>query len=88
MSAEHVIRALAEKYDDGDGEASALAADAMRRLAWRRRRGGKVCAACGEAKALSEFGPDDRKPDGLDPRCRPCASDQRRLSRYGGGLSK
>ena len=72
MTPEHALRQLAERYDDGDGEAAALAEEAVRRLAWRRRRGGKVCGGCKAGKPLADFGVDNREADGLHRLCRDC----------------
>jgi hypothetical protein len=86
MTPEDALLSLTAKYDDGNDEGAKLASEALRRLEWRRRRGGKVCSRCADAKPLEAFGPDARKGDGLDDRCRQCASDQRRLSRHAGAL--
>lgn len=32
----------------------------------------RVCAACGDLKALNQFAPAKRQPDGYNPRCRSC----------------
>ena len=66
------------------------------RLDYLRRRSGKTCRACGEAKRLSEFGPDPATPDGLDRYCRACRAARARARRqaraaaadvpYGDGL--
>lgn len=84
--AEDALRALCDRYDDGDDEGRRLYEQALRNLGRRRRRGGKACSRCGEAKPLSAFGPDDRNPDGKDGRCRACSSELRRLSRTTGPL--
>lgn len=60
------------RYDDEDGEAARLLEQALARLAWRKRRGGKECSACGETRPVSEFGPDGSRRDGLAHRCRAC----------------
>ena len=80
------VAAVCARYDGPDNEAARLAEDALRRLAWRKRRGGKGCPTCAETKPVSAFGPDVRKPDGLDPRCRACEAARRRASRSGGPL--
>lgn len=36
------------------------------------RRSGKVCPTCKEFKALSAFGSDSTRPDGLTASCRQC----------------
>lgn len=66
------LDAVCAKYDDGGGEAEALRSAAFRRLQWRRRRSGKVCSRCGEAKPLAAFGPRLDAPDGLRDACRVC----------------
>ena len=38
----------------------------------------KTCAACSESKALSDFGRDNRRPDGRNPYCRPCVNEKSR----------
>ncbi|WGH21419.1 HNH endonuclease [Arthrobacter phage Emotion] len=79
-STEDLIRHVAAKYDDGNGEGERLADAALRRLEWRKERGGRVCPKCGETKPVSEFGVDARKPDGLDPRCKACEASRKRES--------
>ncbi|UVK63587.1 HNH endonuclease [Arthrobacter phage Janeemi] len=75
------ISRVAASYDSGNGEAQALTAQALARLAYRRRHSGKTCSHCQETKPLSAFGPDTRKPDGLDPRCRECEGVRKREAR-------
>lgn len=69
-----VLAAICAKYDDGGGEAEQLRRDTSRRLEWRRRRGGKVCARCSEGKPLRAFGADASRRDGLAVYCRECRS--------------
>lgn len=64
------IAAACARYDDGDDEGARLAADVARRLAYRRRHGGKLCGACGVPHPISAFGPDARTRDGLRSMCR------------------
>jgi hypothetical protein len=75
------VAAVTARYDGPDNEAARLTADALRRLEWRRRRGGKVCPACGEAKPVSAFGPRTDAPDGLRSACRPCEAARVRAQR-------
>ncbi|QIN94467.1 hypothetical protein SEA_KAYLISSA_69 [Arthrobacter phage Kaylissa] len=67
-----LIARVAARYDSGNGEAEALTAQALARLAQRRRYSGKTCQTCREAKPLSAFGVSVREPDGLNPTCKPC----------------
>lgn len=71
------LDAVCAKYDDGGGEAEALRQAAFRRLQWRRRRGGKDCARCGQTKPVTAFGPDGRKTDGLQGICRACDAERK-----------
>lgn len=73
MTPEHALRALTARYDDGDGEGAQLAEQALARLAWRLRRGGKDCSQCGEALPLDAFAPRMDAPDGLRGICRACS---------------
>jgi hypothetical protein len=75
------ISRVAARYDSGNGEAQALTAQALARLAQRQRHSGKACSACREDKPLSAFGPDSERPDGLSHRCRACDSARKRASR-------
>lgn len=77
-SVEARLRAVAEKYDDGNGEADALVRDALRRIEYRKRHGFKVCSRCNEKKPVADFGPDGSKRDGLASRCRACDAERQR----------
>jgi hypothetical protein len=79
-AAARIAEAVAE-YDGGNGEASSLAEAALRRLSWRKARGGKECSRCEETKPVSEFAADGRRPDGLAYSCRSCESLRKRLAR-------
>ncbi|UIW13323.1 hypothetical protein SEA_CREWMATE_72 [Arthrobacter phage Crewmate] len=68
------ISRVAARYDDGNGEAQALTAQALARLAQRQRHSGKTCSRCQEVKPLSAFGLDSTRPDGLRRHCRSCIS--------------
>lgn len=68
------IGEIAARYDDGNGEGAALHAAALRRLAWRARRGGKTCSTCSRLLPLADFGRDSRESDGLFRVCRACRS--------------
>lgn len=68
LTPEERVRAAAARYDD----TGTLAERALAALARRVRTSGKVCTRCGLTKPLTAFGPDLRKHDGLDPRCRAC----------------
>lgn len=72
---------IAAQLVDDPAEAEAAAERALLRLEWRRRRGSKVCPACGEQLPASSFGPDARKRDGLRGSCRPCEAAQSRARR-------
>jgi hypothetical protein len=79
LTVEDRVAAVCARYDGEDDEAARLAEAALRRLDWRRRRGGKECSRCGAVLPVSAFGPDLRRPDGLRYVCRPCeAADRRR----------
>lgn len=56
---------------DGDylSQREALLQDALSSYA---RRSGKMCLACKEFKALSAYGTDASRPDGLTVYCRQC----------------
>lgn len=71
--ADRIARA-AQAFDSGNGEAEALTAQALARLAYRRRHSGKTCSSCQETKPLSAFGLDSTRPDGLRRYCRACVS--------------
>lgn len=43
-----------------------------RALEWRTRRSGKRCSKCEETKAISAFGADATRQDGLRHICRGC----------------
>ncbi|AYN59151.1 endonuclease VII [Arthrobacter phage Yang] len=75
------IAQAAQAFDSGNGEAQALTAQALARLAYRRRHSGKTCQTCRETKPLSAFGFDALRPDGLSVRCRACNSARMRASR-------
>jgi hypothetical protein len=81
VSVEDRIAAVCARYDGSDDEAARLTDATLRRLAWRRRRGGKLCASCAAGLPLSAFGPDLRRPDGLRYACRPCEAAARRRQR-------
>lgn len=66
------IAQAAQAYDSGNGEAQALTAQALARLAYRRRHSGKTCDRCRETKPLSAFGLHSREPDGLRRECKAC----------------
>ncbi|QOP65195.1 HNH endonuclease [Arthrobacter phage Tuck] len=68
------ISRVAASYDSGNGEAQALTAQALARLAYRRRHSGKTCDRCRETKPLSAFSKDVSRPDGLMRYCRACRS--------------
>ncbi|WVX88055.1 hypothetical protein SEA_TFORTROY_67 [Arthrobacter phage TforTroy] len=68
---ERVSRA-AQAFDSGNGEAQALTAQALARLAYRRRHSGKTCSSCRQEKPLSAFGVDAREADGLNRACKSC----------------
>ncbi|QPX62398.1 hypothetical protein SEA_WARDA_68 [Arthrobacter phage Warda] len=72
--AESLVARVAARYDSGNGEAEALTAQALARLAQRRRHSGKTCERCKEDKPLSAFSIDSRNPDGLRRYCRACRS--------------
>ncbi len=74
MTPEDALLSLTAKYDDGNDEGAKLASEALRRLEWRRRRGGKVCSRCSEGKPLAAFGADSSRDDGLAFYCRACRS--------------
>ena len=76
-SPEDAIEATAGQYD----ATGLLGEQALRRLAWRKARSGRVCVSCGLEKALTEFGPDLRETDALDRRCRDCEALRRREAR-------
>lgn len=78
LTPEEVVAEVAAQYDNEEGD---LTRSSLRRLEYRQRHSGKVCASCNEARPLSEFGPDYRKPDGLDPRCRKCEAARRKRER-------
>lgn len=77
-SPEAAIAEIAAKYD---GEAEALRAAALRRLAWRTRRGGKECSRCHETKPVGSFSSDSRRPDGLAYACLSCEARRKREAR-------
>ncbi|MCS5718602.1 hypothetical protein N1027_10700 [Herbiconiux sp. CPCC 205763] len=77
MTPEERLVEIANGYDP-DGE---LAASVLRQLAWRLRHSGKDCANCGRALAMTEFGRDVRKRDGLEDRCKACEAARRRRIR-------
>ncbi|WVX87918.1 hypothetical protein SEA_BERRIE_67 [Arthrobacter phage Berrie] len=66
------ISRVAARYDSGNGEAQALTAQALARLAQRQRHSGKTCDRCHEVKPLSAFGLNSRERDGLNRTCKPC----------------
>lgn len=66
------LRAIAAKYDNGNGEADALVAATMRRRDWRLRHGFRVCASCHAEKPVADFGRDASRRDGRAARCREC----------------
>ncbi|WGH21139.1 hypothetical protein SEA_CASSIA_66 [Arthrobacter phage Cassia] len=68
------IARAAQAFDSGHGEAQALTAQALARLAYRRRHSGKTCDRCRETKPLSAFSKDSSRPDGLMRYCRACRS--------------
>ncbi|WGH20353.1 hypothetical protein SEA_MAGUCO_61 [Arthrobacter phage MaGuCo] len=76
-----LIARISARYDGGDGEAARLTAEALARLAWRKRRGGKVCVRCGQARQVGDFARDSRRPDGLAYACRSCEAARVRASR-------
>lgn len=41
----------------------------------------KTCSECGERRPVAEFYPNGRGVDGLMPKCKPCARDERRAER-------
>lgn len=57
-----------------EDEAERATADALRRLDWRLRRGGKECVTCRKTKTVGEFGLDSSRRDGLHNSCRACRS--------------
>lgn len=63
---------VAARYDGDEEEARQLYESVLQRIAWRARRGHKVCARCKAAKAPSAFGQDSPRPDGLSVYCRDC----------------
>ena len=65
---------ITSSYDDGDGEGETLHLAALRRLAWRRTHGGKVCSSCKRALQLDAFQADGRESDGKRRVCRECRS--------------
>lgn len=73
MTPEDALLALTAKYDDGNDEGAQLAAEALRRLEWRRKRAGKACSACLVALPLTAFAPRNDAPDGLRGVCRACS---------------
>lgn len=75
------LASLAARYDAGNGEAEALTAQALARLAYRRRHSGKTCSRCQQDKPTSAFGPDGSRPDGLSHRCRDCDNERKRQAR-------
>lgn len=78
-----LIARVAARYDSGNGEAEALTAQALARLAYRRRHSGKTCQTCREDKPLSAFGVSAREPDGLNPTCKACRNDYERARLHG-----
>lgn len=73
---------VALRYPDDHEEARQVLDSTLRRLAWRRRRGYKVCSSCHERKPVAAFGRDIGRPDGLRHRCALCErrrTAQRRL---------
>ncbi|WGH21592.1 hypothetical protein SEA_ASCELA_69 [Arthrobacter phage Ascela] len=76
-----LIARVAARYESGNGEAEALTAQALARLAYRRRHSGKACDRCRETKPLSAFSKDVSRPDGLMRYCRACRSAAYRAGR-------
>lgn len=62
---------LAQDYADGT-DPDALAASVRARLAWRIRRGFRVCTACRKRLPVRDFGLDASRRDGLSVVCRAC----------------
>lgn len=73
----HLQTVIAARSDGDVEEAAQMLANVRRRLAWRERRGHKVCERCKEAKKPSEFGLHSREPDGLRRECRQCRQSPR-----------
>jgi hypothetical protein len=81
MTPEERLAEAASKFESGNGEAAAVVYEAMARLAYRRRNGGKQCSSCREVKPLSAYGRDADRADGLAHRCRACDNTRKRESR-------
>jgi hypothetical protein len=75
---ETLVSAVAAKYDNDEGD---LQRSTVRRLAYRLARSGKACASCEVVKPVAGFGVDNRKPDGLDSRCKACEAARSRAAR-------
>ncbi len=83
MSPEDRVRLVAARYDGDDDEVRLLEANALRRLEYRRRRGGKECPRCEETKPVSAFRRHSGKSDGLYAVCRDCERTIRSANREG-----
>jgi hypothetical protein len=67
-----LLSLVAQRYDGDEEEARQVYESALRRVAWRKGRGFKVCPRCGEALKPTEFGMDASRSDGLHNVCRRC----------------
>jgi hypothetical protein len=67
-----LLSLVAQRYDGDEEEARQAYESALRRVAWRKGRGYKVCSSCQERLSPSEFGVDSTNPDGLRRVCRRC----------------
>lgn len=74
-----LLLSIAAQRADGEEEAHLAYTAALRRLAWRKGRGFKVCDRCKRPLKPSEFGRRSRSADGLDRSCLPC---ERRRKRH------
>lgn len=72
------IALAASRYDGDDNQAVKLTVAAIRRLEWRKRHAGKVCASCRETKPVSAYGRSAREADGLNPVCKTCRNSYER----------
>lgn len=78
LTPEQRVAEIASKYDNEEGD---LLRSTLAALARRQADSGKVCARCDTKKALSAFGPDARKGDGLQSTCRVCEAERARDAR-------